>query len=94
MEIEISVLSPLKRINSSDEIILGKHGVLVRQGSRSGVFLPQVATETGWSKEEFLSYLCAEKAGLNPGAWKDESTEMYIFSADVFSEKEILSDGH
>ncbi|MDD2689156.1 MAG: AMMECR1 domain-containing protein, partial [Candidatus Omnitrophica bacterium] len=52
-----------------------------------GVFLPQVATETGWSKEEFLSSLCAHKAGLAPDAWKDKSTEIYIFTAEIFSEK-------
>lgn len=89
IKIEISVLSPLKRINSIDEIQLGTHGVLVRQGFHSGVFLPQVATETGWSKEEFLSNLCAHKAGLSPDAWKDKSLEIYIFTAEVFSEKEI-----
>ena len=65
---------------------MGKHGVIVKRGSRSGVFLPQVATETGWSKEEFLSTLCSQKAGLPPDAWKDPSTELYIFTAEVFSE--------
>jgi hypothetical protein len=88
IEIEISVLSPLERINDTDKIKLGVHGVLVRRGFNSGVFLPQVATETGWSKEEFLSNLCAHKAGLSPSAWKDKATEIYIFSAEVFSEKE------
>jgi AmmeMemoRadiSam system protein A len=87
LEIEISVLSPMERIDSVDKIELGKHGVLVKRGFRSGVFLPQVATETGWSKEEFLSHLCAGKAGLSPDAWKDKATEIYIFSAEVFSEK-------
>jgi len=86
LEIEISVLSPLKRVDSAEKIELGKHGVLVRKGYQSGVFLPQVATETGWSKEEFLNNLCAHKAGLAPGAWKDKNTELYIFNAEVFSE--------
>jgi AmmeMemoRadiSam system protein A len=89
IEIEISALSPLKRIESADEIKMGIHGVLLRRGFNSGVFLPQVATETGWSKEEFLSQLCSQKAGLPPLAWKDKSTEIYIFTAEVFSEKEI-----
>ncbi len=89
IEIEISALSPLKRIESADEIEMGIHGVLLRSGFNSGVFLPQVATETGWSKEEFLSQLCSQKAGLPPLAWKDKSTEIYIFTAEVFSEKEI-----
>jgi AmmeMemoRadiSam system protein B/AmmeMemoRadiSam system protein A len=88
IDIEISVLSPLERVDSIDKIQLGTHGVLVKQGFRSGVFLPQVATETGWSKEEFLSNLCAHKAGLPVDAWKQSSTEMYVFSAEVFPEKE------
>ena len=87
IEIEISVLSPLQKIADPGEIQIGKHGVLIRKGYRSGVFLPQVATETGWSREEFLSNLCAHKAGLAPSAWKDSSTEIYIFTAEVFSEK-------
>ena len=88
IEIEISVLSPLERINDTDKIKLGVHGVLVRRGFNSGVFLPQVAAETGWSKEEFLSNLCAHKAGLSPNAWKDKNTEIYIFTAEIFSEKD------
>ncbi|MCM8766402.1 MAG: AmmeMemoRadiSam system protein B [Candidatus Omnitrophica bacterium] len=88
IEIEISVLSPLEKVDSADKIELGKHGVLVRRGFRSGVFLPQVAEETGWSKEEFLSYLCSHKAGLDPLAWKDKDTELYIFTAEVFSERD------
>jgi len=86
VEIEISVLSSLKRVNSVDEMEMGIHGVLIRRGFASGVFLSQVATETGWSKEEFLAQLCAQKAGIAPDAWKDKSTEIYIFSAEVFSE--------
>lgn len=91
IEIEISVLSPLEKIDSVEKIQLGTHGVLVKKGFNSGVFLPQVATETGWSKEEFLSYLCANKAGLKEDAWKDKTTDIYIFTCDVFSEKELLS---
>ena len=91
IEIEISALSPLKKIESADEIKMGIHGVLLRRGFNSGVFLPQVATETGWSKEDFLSELCSQKAGLPPLAWKDKSTEIYIFTAEVFSEKETQS---
>jgi uncharacterized protein (TIGR00296 family) len=75
-------------VYSVDTIKMGTHGVLVRKGFHSGVFLPQVATETGWSKEEFLSNLCAHKAGLPSDAWKDKSTEIYIFIAEVFSEKQ------
>ena len=88
IEIEISVLSPLKRVNSADDIQMGIHGVLVKRGLRSGVFLPQVATDTGWSKEEFLSQLCAHKAGLPPDSWKDKGTELYVFTAEVFSQNQ------
>ncbi len=88
LEFEISVLSPLERVDSADKIEMGVHGVLVKKGFNSGVFLPQVATETGWSKEEFLSELCAHKAGLRADAWKDKSTEIYTFRAQVFSEKD------
>jgi len=92
IEIEISVLSQPQRVKDVAEIELGKHGVIVKRDFQEGVFLPQVATETGWSKEEFLSNLCAHKAGLSPEAWKEEATEIYIFSAQVF--KEGKADGH
>ncbi len=86
IEIEISVLSPMEKITDPANIQLGKHGVLVRRGFASGVYLPQVAIETGWSKEEFLESLCEHKAGLPPDAWKDKNTELYIFTAEIFSE--------
>jgi hypothetical protein len=85
--IEISVLSELNKVKSADEIELGVHGVLIRKGFASGVFLPQVATETGWSKEEFLSCLCSQKAGLLPDAWKTGEVDMFVFTAEVFGEK-------
>lgn len=88
IDIEISVLSELKKITDVNEIEMGVHGVLVRKGFSSGVFLPQVATETGWSREEFLSNLCAHKAGLLPDAWKAGEVEIYIFTAEVFGEKD------
>lgn len=87
IDIEISVLSPLKRVKSADEINIPGHGVIVRKGFRSGVYLPQVATEAGWNKEQFLTSLCAHKAGLAPDAWKDPATEIFIFTAEVFGEK-------
>ncbi|MBN2830859.1 MAG: AmmeMemoRadiSam system protein B [Candidatus Omnitrophica bacterium] len=89
VDIEISALSPMQKIDDPDKIRLGTDGVLVRQGFRSGVFLPQVATETGWTKEEFMSNLCAHKAGLSPDAWKGKDIEIYTFTAEVFSEKEL-----
>jgi AmmeMemoRadiSam system protein B/AmmeMemoRadiSam system protein A len=90
IEVEVSVLSQPKTVTGIDEITLGVHGVIVSQGPlRSGVFLPQVAGETGWTKEEFLSELCVQKAGLPAGAWKDPETKIEIFTAEVFSEKDV-----
>ena len=86
IHIEISVLSPLRKITDSEEIIMGRHGVLVRDNFRSGVYLPQVATETGWNKEEFMNSLCGHKAGMAPDAWKKGECDIYIFSAEVFEE--------
>ena len=86
IHIEISVLSPLVQITNADEIVLGKHGVIVKDTYRSGVYLPQVATETGWSKEEFMNSLCSQKAGMEPSAWKSGECDIYIFSAEVFEE--------
>jgi hypothetical protein len=90
LEIEISVLSPMKKINSPDEIIMGKHGIYIKKGWASGTFLPQVATETGWTKEEFLGHCARDKAGIGWNGWKD--AEIYIYTAEVFSEKEV--NGH
>ncbi len=81
--IEISVLSPLRKTGSPGEITLGKHGIYIVKGGRSGVFLPQVATETGWSKEEFLGHCSRDKAGLGWEGWK--GADIYIFTAEVFS---------
>ena len=86
IHIEISVLSPLKKVTSTDEITLGKHGVLVKDTYRSGVYLPQVATETGWSKVEFMNSLCGQKAGMESSAWKNGKCDIYIFNAEVFEE--------
>lgn len=85
IEIEISVLSPLKKIDSIDQIKMGVHGIYIREGARSGCFLPQVAQETGWTKEQFLEHCCRDKAGLDKDAWK-KGAEIYIFTAEVFGE--------
>jgi len=86
VEIEISVLTPVKPVKNAHEIVLGRDGVIVRKGNRQAVFLPQVATETGWSKEVLLDQLCF-KAGLEAGDWKD--AELFTFQADVFSESQF-----
>ncbi len=86
IDIEISVLSPLEKTLEPLSLELGKHGIYIRRGFNTGCFLPQVATETGWSKEEFLSHCCAGKAGLEPDAWKKPDTEVLLFTAEVFNE--------
>ena len=86
LEYEISVLSPLKKVDSYQDVEIGKHGVKIMKGSRSGVFLPQVATENNWDRDTFLSILCTQKAGLDADCWKDEDTEIYVFTAQVFDE--------
>jgi AmmeMemoRadiSam system protein A len=84
LDVEISVLSPLQRVDNPLSLELGRHGIYIKKGYACGCFLPQVADETGWSKEEFLSYCCSHKAGLAPDAWKDPKTEVYLFTAEVF----------
>ena len=83
IDIEISVLSPLKKINDIGEIKLGKHGIFMEDGIHTGVFLPQVATETGWNKEEFLGHCAHDKARMDWDGWK--KADLYIFTATVFS---------
>ena len=85
LDIEISVLSPMKPTDDPLSLELGTHGIYIVRGRQSGCFLPQVATETGWSKEEFLDYCCVYKAGLEQGAWRnDPSVQVYLFTAEVF----------
>lgn len=85
IEIEISVLTPLKKVDSANDVILGKHGIYIRKGFMSGTFLPQVATETGWSKEEFLGHCSRDKAGLGWDGWKD--ADLYVYEAIIFHEE-------
>jgi AmmeMemoRadiSam system protein B/AmmeMemoRadiSam system protein A len=83
LELEISVLTPLKRITDVNEIQVGKHGIYIVKGMWAGLLLPQVATEYGWDRQTFLEHTC-QKAGLPSNAWKEKDTEIYIFSADIF----------
>lgn len=87
LEYEISVLSPLQKVDSWKDVEIGKHGVEIIKGSYRGVFLPQVATENNWDRETFLSILCTQKAGLSADCYKDKDTEIYVFTAQVFREK-------
>jgi AmmeMemoRadiSam system protein B/AmmeMemoRadiSam system protein A len=86
INIEISVLTPMKRIKSMDEIVLGRHGIYIKKGNRGGTFLPQVATDTHWTKEEFLGHCALDKAFIGWDGWKD--AEIYTYEALVFGEEE------
>jgi AmmeMemoRadiSam system protein B/AmmeMemoRadiSam system protein A len=82
LEIEISVLTPMRKINSIDEFTLGRQGIYIRKGLRAGTLLPQVARETGWTKEEFLGHCARDKAGIGWNGWKD--ADLYVYEAIVF----------
>ena len=90
LEVEVSYLTPLKRLPDTDQIVIGRDGLVIALGRRTGVLLPQVAYELGWSREEFLAQLCM-KAGLPLDAWKHPAVELYSFEAEVFGE---LPKGH
>lgn len=85
-KIEISVLSPMAKIGSADEIIEKKHGVLVQKGNRSGLFLPQV-WEHFESKEDFMNELCSQKAGIAKDSWQNGSADIFVFTVFSFEEK-------
>ena len=82
IDIEISVLTPMRRIQSLDEFELHRHGIYIRKGYRSGTFLPQVADEVNWTKEEFVGHCSQDKAGLGWEGWRD--AELYVYEAIVF----------
>jgi AmmeMemoRadiSam system protein A len=84
---EISVLSPLRAV-SSDEVEVGRHGVLIERGRSRGLLLPQVADEHGWDRDTFLDHTC-RKAGLEPGCWRDRETEIQVFTAEVFGDDDL-----
>ena len=87
IDIEISALSPMEKIENPAVIEMGKHGVLVRQGFTSGVYLPQVASQFGNDKKQFMNSLCGHKAGMAYDAWEKGECDIFIFTAEVFGEK-------
>lgn len=93
VEIEISVLSPLQKVSDVDEIVVGTHGLVIDAGYTRGLLLPQVATEWGWGREQFLSQTC-RKAGLQADAWKQKKVATYSFTSTVFSEAEMFGAKH
>ncbi|OFY50415.1 MAG: hypothetical protein A2X22_01065 [Bacteroidetes bacterium GWF2_49_14] len=85
IHIEISVLTPMKKIRDISEIKLGTHGIYIKKGFQGGTFLPQVATETGWTLEEFLGHCARDKAGIGWSGWKD--ADVFIYEAIIFEEE-------
>lgn len=83
LDLEISVLTPLRQIHDPKEVEVGLHGIMIRKGFLSGLLLPQVATERNWDRQTFLQETC-KKAGLPMNSWQDDDAEIYVFSADVF----------
>lgn len=88
IELEISYLTPLRRLESPVEIVVGRDGIVIQWRRQSGVLLPQVGYEPGWTREEFLEALCM-KAGVPRGTWKRNDAILYSFQAEVFSENEL-----
>jgi AmmeMemoRadiSam system protein A len=86
VSIEITVLSPMRSIRSVDEIEIGRHGVLLTKGAHQAVFLPQVAPEQGWNREELLINLCY-KAGLPANAWSADDAKFQVFEGQIFEEE-------
>lgn len=93
VEIEISVLSPLRKVVDVNEIVVGTHGLVIDAGYTRGLLLPQVATEWGWEREQFLSQTC-RKAGLPADAWKQKKVSIYSFTSAVFSEAQVFGTQH
>jgi AmmeMemoRadiSam system protein A len=85
IDIEVSVLTPPRQVEAPADIVAGRDGVILRLGDRSAVFLPQVASEQGWNREQMLDSL-AQKAGLSARAWRGKTATLLTFQADVFSE--------
>jgi AmmeMemoRadiSam system protein A len=83
---EISVLSPFNQVHDTEKIVVGKHGLMIRKGRHEGLLLPQVASDNKWDRLTFLQQTC-RKAGLPLDAWKDDNTDIFVFSAFVFGEE-------
>jgi AmmeMemoRadiSam system protein A len=85
LEYEISVLSPLRRVTDIQQIKVGEHGLLMKNGGFEGLLLPQVPVEQKWDRQKFLEQTCV-KAGMSAGCWKDGDTDIFLFTAVVFGE--------
>lgn len=89
LEIEISLLTAPYPAGDPRLLVVGRHGIVIRQGGRSGCFLPKVALDRGWTAEEFLSECCKMKAGLPADAWRSPDAEVLFFEADAFRETDF-----
>ena len=85
ISLEVSVLTPEREIASIDEIEIGRHGLIIEQGARRGLLLPQVPTQHEWNRETFVAQTCL-KAGLSPDAWR-RGARIFVFEAQVFGEE-------
>ncbi len=90
LQIEISLLSPMVQVGTPEEIEVGRDGLMLELGGRRGLLLPQVATEHGWGREEFLENT-AWKAGLPRDAWKDPKAHVYRFAAEIIEERHVAT---
>jgi hypothetical protein len=86
IEVEVSVLTQPVLVHDPSKVEVGKHGVIIRYGSQQGVFLPQVAAEQGYNREQFLSKLCSHKLGMAESCWRDPQAKIYVFEAEVYAE--------
>jgi len=86
LHIDISVLSPLERIEDPLSLVIGRHGIYVCRGHHSGCFLPEVASENGWDAETLLTQCCSQKAGMDPRAWTASDTEISVFTVEKFGD--------
>jgi len=86
LQYEISVMSPIRRVLDIKEIKVGKHGLIIKKGEIEGILLPQVPVEEHWDRDTFIQQTCV-KAGLPTSAWKDDDTDIFMFTALVFNER-------
>lgn len=86
IHVEVSILSPLEKTDAPDKLEIGRHGIYIVRGNRSGCFLPEVATDCSWAAEEFLDNCCSHKASLPPDAWREPETTVYLFTSEKFGE--------
>ncbi|MFO7650949.1 MAG: AmmeMemoRadiSam system protein B [bacterium] len=92
VDIEITVLSPLRPVSDPESVVVGRHGLVIRMGRHSGLLLPQVPVEQGWNREQYLEGIC-RKAGLPAGGWRDKDARLFVFTGQVFGERDRAGDG-